>query len=192
MSFPLLILFGFAVLLLILLGWVLRTPRVSAKTYSDSVFMDQSDRRNVTYFPQVRQALAVDDFAFLASRGSRSLVCRVRKERRRIALAYLESLRNDFLELWGLARVVASLSPKVSIAQEFERLRLGLTFAVRYETIRITFLLGFAPLPALGSLSEVVGRLAIRLETAMRDLGERSALAANLASSLDGRGLDTP
>jgi len=41
-------------------------------------------------------------------------------------------------------------------------------------------------------LSEVISRLSIRLETAMKDLGERAALAARLASSLEGRGLDTP
>ncbi len=192
MSFPLLLLFVFGVLLLVILGWVVRAPRHPAKSAYDSVFADQSDRRNVTYFPQVRQALAADDFAFLASRGSHSLLRRVRKERRRIALAYLKSLRDDFLKLWRLARVIASLSPEVGVPQEFARLRLGLNFALRYEMIRITFLLGFVPLPALGSLSKVVGRLAIRLETAMRDLGERSALAAQLASSLDGRGLDTP
>jgi hypothetical protein len=191
-SFPLLLLFGFAALLLVLLGWVLRTPTRLAKSDADFVSADESDRRNVTYFPQVKQALAADDFAFLASRGLPLLARRVRKERRRIALAYLESLRNDFLKLWGLARVIASLSPEVGVAQEVARLRLGLTFALRYEMVRLTFLLGFAPLPALGSLSEVVGRLAIRLETTMRDLGERSALAAQLASSLDGRGLDTP
>jgi len=191
-SFPLLLLFGFAVLLLVLLGWVLRAPTRLAKSPADPALADEADRRNVTYFPQVKQALAADDFAFLASRGLPLLARRVRKERRRIALAYLESLRNDFLKLWGLARVIASLSPEVGVAQEVARLRLGLTFALRYEMVRITFLLGLAPLPALGSLSEVVGRLAIRLEATMRDLGERSALAAQLASSLDGRGLDTP
>jgi hypothetical protein len=191
-SFPLLLLFGFAVLLLVLLGWVLRAPTRLAKSPADPALADEADRRNVTYFPQVKQALATDDFAFLASRGLPLLARRVRKERRRIALAYLESLRNDFLKLWGLARVIASLSPEVGVAQEVARLRLGLTFALRYEMVRITFLLGLAPLPALGSLSEVVGRLAIRLEATMRDLGERSALAAQLASSLDGRGLDTP
>jgi hypothetical protein len=191
-SFPLLLLFGFAVLLLVLLGWVLRAPTRLAKSPADPALADEADRRNVTYFPQVKQALAADDFAFLASRGLPLLARRVRKERRRIALAYLESLRNDFLKLWGLARVIASLSPEVGVAQEVARLRLGLTFALRYEMVRITFLLGLAPLPALGSLSEVVGRLAIRLEATMRDLGERSALAAQLASSLDRRGLDTP
>jgi hypothetical protein len=191
-SFPLSLLLSFAVLLLVLLGWILRAPTQSLKSYADFVLADESDRRNVTYFPQVKQALAADDFAFLVSRGSPLLARRVRKERRRIALAYLDSLQNDFLKLWRLARVIASLSPKVGVAQEVARLRLGLTFALRYEMVRITFLLGFAPLPALGSLSEVVGRLAIRLEATMRDLGERSALAAKLASSLDRRGLDTP
>jgi len=88
--------------------------------------------------------------------------------------------------------VIASMAPQVGAAQELERLRLGLAFSWRYEMIRLKFLLGFAPLPELGSLSEVVSRLSIRLETTMKDLGERAALAAKLASSLEGRGLDTP
>jgi hypothetical protein len=194
-SFPLLLILAFAVLLLVLLGWGLRDSRDSrdlAKFHADPIFTEESDRRNVTYFPQVKQALAADDFTFLASKASRLLTRRVRKERRRIALAYLACLRNDFRKLWRLARVIASLSPQVGAMQEFARLRLGLAFTLRYEMIRIKFLLGFAPLPALGSLSEVVSRLAIRLETTMRDLGERSALTAKLASPLDGRGLDTP
>jgi hypothetical protein len=191
-SFPLLLILGFAVLLLVLLGWALRNSRDLARSHADPIFTEESDRRNVTYFPQVRQALAADDFAFLASRGSRLLVRRVRRERQRITLDYLACLHNDFRELWRLARVIASLSPRVGAGQEFARLRLGLAFTLRYEMIRIKFLLGFAPLPALGSLSEVVGKLAIRLETAMRDLGERSALAVKLASPLDGRGLDAP
>jgi hypothetical protein len=150
------------------------------------------DRRHVTYFPQVKQALAADDYVHLASRGSRALSRRVRKERRKIALAYMACLRRDFLKLWRLGRVIASMSPQVGAAQELERVWLGLAFSCRYEAIRIKILLGFAPLPELGSLSEVVSRFSIRLETSMRDLGERAALAAKLASSLDGRGLHTP
>ena len=192
MSLALLLLVGFAALLLFLLVWVLREPRKLAKPYDHFASTDELGRRHVTYFPQVRHAMAPEDIGFLVSRGSRVLARRVRKERRRIALAYLGCLRSDFRKLWRLARVIASLSPQIGVAQEFARVRLGLTFALRYEMIRVKFLLGFAPLPALGSLSEVVSRLAIRLETTMRDLGERSALAAKLASSLDGRGLDTP
>lgn len=192
MTFSLLLLSGLAAALLILLTWNLRTPRKIARPGADPLQGEEFARRHVIYFPQVRQALAEEDFAFLASRGSRVLSRRIRKERQRIALAYLSFVRNDFLKLWRLARVITSLSPKVGTAQEIERLRLGLIFYLRYEMIRFKFLFGFAPLPELGSLSDVVSGLSIRLEAAMTDLGERAALAAKLASSLDGRGLGTP
>jgi hypothetical protein len=191
-SLPLLLLFGFAVLLALLLAWVLRDHRKFSEPGGGLGAAEDMDRRHVTYFPQVRQTMAAQDFAFLASRGSRALTRRVRKERRKIALAYLACLRSDFLKLWRLARVIASMSTQVGASQELERFRLGLTFSWRYEMIRIKILFGFAPLPELGSLSDVVSRLSIRLETAMKELGERAALAAKLASSLDGRGLDIP
>lgn len=192
MNSTLLLLIGFAVLVLLLLVWVLRDPRKSAKADGDLDSTDELSQRHVGYFPQVRQALAVEDFAFLSSRGSPQLARRMRRERKKIALAYLSCLRGDFLKLWRLARVIASMSPQVGVAQEFARLRLGVAFSLRYEMIRIEFLFGLAPIPELGSLSDVVSRLSIRLETAMNNLGERAALAAKLASSLDdGHGLDT-
>jgi hypothetical protein len=191
-NFASLLLIGFAVLMLLVLAWILRDPRKHAGPDGDLDSTDELSQRHVSYFPQVRQALAAEDFAFLSSRGSPQLAHRIRKERRKIALAYLSCLRGDFLKLWRLARVIASMSPQVGVAQEFARLRLGMAFSLRYEIIRIEFLFGFAPLPELGSLSDVVSRLSIRLETAMNNLGERAALGAKLASSLDdGHGLDT-
>jgi hypothetical protein len=192
-SFTFLLMIGFAVLMLLLLVWVLRDPRKHAKPDGDIDSSEEFGQRHVSYFPQVRQALAAEDFAFLASRGLPHLTRRVRRERRKIALAYLASLRGDFLKLWRLARVIASMSPQVGAGQELARLRLGLIFSLRYEMVRVKFLVGFSPLPDLGSLSDVVSRLSIRLETAMKNLGERAALAAKLSSSLDnGQGLDTP
>ena len=181
-----------AVVLLFLLILAFRDPRRPARRGPDFSAQDERDRRHVTYFPQVRQALQEEDFRFLASKGSRELARRVRRERRTIALTYLECLQRDFLRLWRLARVISSMSPNVGAEQEFARLRLGLGFYLRYEILRLKFALGFAPAPELGSLNELVSSLAIRLETAMRDLGERAALAANLASSLNGRGVNTP
>lgn len=191
MSLALLSLAGFGALLLILLVWVLLDPRKRTARNDDMGLAAEFDRRHVIYFPQVRQALAAEDFAFLASRGSREMIRRVHKERRKIALTYLSWLRSDFLKLWRLARVIASMSSQVGAAQEFSRLRLGLAFSLRYEMVRIKFLFGSAPLPELGALSDLVSRLASRLETAMKDLGERAALAAKLASNLDGRSLDS-
>lgn len=192
MNSTLLLLIGFAVLMLLLLVWVLRDPRKHRVPDGDLDSTDELSQRHVSYFPQVRQALRAEDFAFLSSRGSPQLGRRIRRERRKIALAYLSCLRGDFLKLWRLARVIASMSPQVGVAEELARLRLGVTFSLRYEMIRIEFLFGFAPLLELGSLSDAVSRLSIRLETAMNNLGERAALAAKLASSLDnGQGLDT-
>ncbi|HMD07818.1 MAG TPA: hypothetical protein VKH63_09810 [Candidatus Acidoferrum sp.] len=192
MNSTLLLLIGFAVLMLLLLVWVLRDPRKHSGPDGDLDSTDELSQRHVSYFPQVRQALGAEDFAFLSSRGSLQLARRIRRERRKIALAYLSCLRGDFLKLWRLARVIASMSPQVGVAQELARLRLRVAFSLRYEMIRIEFLFGFAPLLELGSLSDVVSRLSIRLETAMNNLGERAALAAKLASSLnDGHGLDT-
>ena len=192
MNLPLSLLFGFAVLLMLLLAWVLRDPRELEQPDADLGNAEDLDQRHVTYFPQVRQAMAAEDSTFLSSRASQVLARRVQRERRKIALAYLACLRGDFLKLWRLARVIASMAPQVGAAQELERLQLGLAFSWRYEMIRVKFLLGFAPLPELGSLSAVVSRLSIRLDTAMKDLGERTALTTKLASSLDGRGLNTP
>lgn len=191
MTLSLLLLSAFAVAVLILLvvalaGGRLASAPVEADTEGDS------SRRHVAYYSQVRQALAPEDYAFLASRAPRRVLQRVRKERRAVALAYLAGLRQDFLKLWRLARVVARLTPNVEAAQELAALRVGLNFALRYEAIRLALLLGFTPLPNLGSLNEVVSKLAMRLELTMQDLGERAAAASNLASSLNRRGLDTP
>ena len=191
MNIPLVVLFGFSILLLVLLARGLRDPRKLSLPDAD-FGAEVLHRRHVTFFPQVRQALTEQDCLYLSSRGMHALSRRVRKERRQIALDYLACLRADFLRLWRLARVVASMSAQVGVVEEWERFRLGLVFSMQYEMLRFKFLCGFAPLPALGSLSEVVSGLSIRMETAMKDLGERAALAGKLASTLDGRGLDTP
>src|SRR5580704_12677657 len=98
--------------MLLLLVWVLRDPRKHAKPDGDLDSTDELCQRHVSYFPQVRQALAAEDLVFLSSRGSPQLARRMRTERRKIALAYLSCLRGDFLKLWRLARVIASMSPQ--------------------------------------------------------------------------------
>lgn len=189
MSASVLLLSAFAVALLLLLTWAIRSPGSSSRT-SDLDVSDELGRRHVTFFPQMRQATAQEDFTFLASHGPRRLLQRVRKERRSIALNYLRCLKQDFSKLWRLSRVLARLSPQVVAGQEFERFRLGVSFVIRYEMVRFGLAFGFSPFADLHSLSEMVGKLAIRLETAMNELGERAALAGELTSTLHRRGLD--
>ncbi len=122
--------------------------------------------------------------------SSREVRRRIRHERRRVALAYLAVLRGDFQSLLRMAKVIAALSPEVAAVHEFERLRLTAKFAWQYEMIRWKLLAGFATVPQLDGLSDLVSGLSVRMEAAMKELGERAAAAAELASSINRRGLD--
>lgn len=74
--------------------------------------------------------------------------------------------------------------------QEFERFRLTMEFTWRYSVIRMLLGAGLAPIPQLEGLSELLSGLSVRMETAVKEMGERAALAAKLASSLDGSDID--
>jgi hypothetical protein len=144
----------------------------------------------VNYLPQIKQALSSADLTFLTNRGTQGLMHRVRRERKQVALGYLEALKTDFERLLRLAKIIAVLSPAVSALHEWERFRLGLTFRWRYEMIRLRLIAGFALTPQLGNLSNLVSGLHVRIETAMQELGERAALATKMASALGRGGMD--
>jgi hypothetical protein len=143
---------------------------------------------HISSLPQIKQALANSDFIYLEQQGYPALAKRIRKERRRIALNYLACLRVEFEKLLHLARMVAVMSPNVAVAQEVQGLRLNLEFSYRYYLIYFRLVSGVAPLEAIGSLSNMVSALTIRMETAISELGERAALVAELLPH--NRGLD--
>jgi hypothetical protein len=140
----------------------------------------QGECLHISKLPQIKQALANSDFMYLNEKGYPALANRMRKERRRIALNYLACLRGEFEKLLRLARMVAVMSPNVAVAQEVQGLRLSLEFSYRYYLIYFRLVGGIAPLKAIGSLSNMVSALTIRMETAMSELGERAALGAEL------------
>ena len=188
MNLTLILFFGFVALLLLALGWALRKPRNARNLPTDPDALEEG-QRHVDYLPQIRQALAAADYDFLSRRASRGALQRVRRDRRGIALAYLSALRGDFQNLLCMASVIAVLSPEVAAAHEFERLRLTTKFAWQYQMIRWKLKAGFAPLPQLDGLSALVSGLGVRMEAALKELGERAALAAELTSSMNRRGL---
>jgi len=190
LSVTLFLFFGCVAILLLGLGWALREPRERRKLQTDPRSLDEDGERHVTYLPQIRQALAPMDFDFLLKSASRELQRRVRRERLGVALAYLAAVRGDFQRLLRTARVIAVLSPEVAAVHELERLRLTAKFAWQYQMIRWKLLAGFAPLPQLDGLSNLVSGLSVRMEAAIKELGERAAAAAELASSVNRRGLD--
>jgi len=114
----------------------------------------------------------------------------MQRERRNVALAYLSALRAEFQTLLHTARMVAAFSPEVAAGQELERLVLTLNFLWRYRVIRIGVWAGFTPLPQISDLSDLLSGYSFRLEEAIRELGERAAMVAEMVSSPDRRRID--
>lgn len=164
-------------------------PRNTAGS-SNSTSLEETGRRHATYLPVIRQAMASSDFEFLACHGPHRLVLRARRERQRVAMLYLAELHTDFESLLRLARVIAVLSPQVGASRELERLRMSLRFSWHYRLVALGLYSGPIFVAQISGLSRMVAELAARMESAMRELGERAAVAARLASSLDRRRLD--
>jgi hypothetical protein len=182
--------FGLIGLLLILFAWSLRSAGRPLPPSSRIGATDECGRRHMTYLPQIRQAFAQTDYDFLSKNASREVLRRVRRERRGVALLYLASLREDFESLLRMARVIAALSPELNVVHEIERLRLTAKFNWHFEMIRWKLLAGNAPVSQLHGLSDLVSSLSVRIDAALKELGERAAVAAELASSMNRRGLD--
>jgi hypothetical protein len=182
--------FGLIGLLLLLFAWALRTPHRRGRTLPDVNILEGPGCGSVAHLPQIRQAFAEADFGFLSQRVPDAVVRRVRRERRRVAWAYLSDVKEDFQCLLRTAKIISLLSPELAAVQEFERVRLTIKFNLRYRLLQFQLHAGLAPIPRLHGLSELVSGLSVRMETAMKELGERAALATEMASSLDGRGSD--
>ena len=182
--------FGLIGLFLLLFGWSMRKVQRRGKAPVDAAALQESGRGHVAYLPQIRQALGIADSKYLLQKAPRALARRVREDRRRVALAYLFAVKEDFEGLSRLAKIIAVLSPEVAAVQEFERVRLTAKFTWRYEVIRMQLRAGLAPLPRLDALSDYVSSMSVRMETAMKELGERAALATELTSSFHGAGPD--
>jgi hypothetical protein len=190
MSLTVYLFIGVVVLLFGLLVWALQGPPKRSLPALDELKLGETERPHATYLPQIQQALGEHDLKFLQTRGAPSLVIRVRNERSHVALLYLHALREDFQKLLRLARVITVLSPQVIAMQEFDRFRLVMKFAWRYQLIRACLKLGLAPLPPVRDLSLMLSTLSARIEFAMTELGERAVLASEMASSLDRRDVD--
>jgi len=169
----------FALSLGALLLWTVRTAHKRRRSTGLAVL--DSAPQHLSNMVAIRRSQDPADLRYAADRGGRDLEKRLRRERRGVVLLYLNSLRSDFEQLLRIARVVALLSPEISSSYEYERLRLSILFRLRFQLIKLRFLFGDAAMPQLTSLGEMVTSLAIRMETAMETLGERAALAADLA-----------
>jgi len=163
-----------------LLFWALRgaAQRKSFDHNSGGVDNVPSPVNNMA---QIRQSMDPADFEFAKAKGGPGLPGRLRHERRRVTLLYLAAIRKDFEHSLRVARIVAVLSPEVSSSQEYERIRLAMIFRWRLQMIKIRLLLGLIPQPQLTALWQMAASMAMQMEETMAKLGERAALAAELA-----------
>lgn len=182
--------FAIIALLLVLFCWSLRNPKRHALSAGSSVIPQDLQGSHVTHLPQIRRALAPADFAFASKRIPPKALRRMQRERRNVALAYLSALRAELERLLRTARILASLSPEVAGGQELERIVLTLNFVCRYRVIRMSVWAGFTPLPQISDLGDLLSAYSVRLEEAIRELGERAAMVAEMVSSPDRRRSD--
>lgn len=182
--------FAIIALLFVLFFWSLRNPKRRAVPVASSAIPQDPQGSHVTHLPQIRRALAPADFEFASKRIPPKALRRMQRERRNVALAYLSALRAELERLTRTARILASLSPEVAGGQELERLVLTLNFVCRYWVIRVSVWAGFTPLPQISDLGDLLSAYSVRLEEAIRALGERAAMVAEMVSSPDRRRID--
>jgi len=63
-------------------------------------------------------------------------------------------------------------------------------FNWRYQMVRAALRIGMVPARRIESLSHVVSELAVKMEMAISEFGERATMAAKMGSPFDGQGVD--
>ncbi len=140
----------------------------------------------MAHFPQIRQALDAADIRYIEERSGGKAAIKLRAERRRIALRYLEGLRHDFEQLMSSATLVAALSPEIDARQESKRFRLNVEFRLRYALARIKFSVLSPTSSGIGDLAAVVSSLAIHLDRLVNEIAATTALAQSRGTSTQG------
>jgi hypothetical protein len=139
--------------------------------------------KHLTNLPQLRQALERSDFEYIEKRLGRRGVQKLQRERRRIALSYLEALHEDFVHLMQAAQLIASLSPNVEATQEWRRFKLRLKFEMKYRFLKARYGLGNLQFPAMWNLAILVSTLAIDLERVVNEMSVAAMLGREKTSA---------
>jgi hypothetical protein len=159
--------------------WLLIPKHKSSKTDAASFQSNLNEAlpsaRHYAYFRQIRQALSAADAKYILENAPPQVAKQALRDRRAVARRFLKGLHEDFSNLARLGRIIAALSPEVSHKQETERLILGLKFQILYALVWLRLSTGNLPLQQLEDLTGLVGRLAMRLDTAMTEISALSA-----------------
>ncbi len=178
MTISVILFIAFAVILVLLLAWAVR-PTQKILLSVDDVLNALSEKRHYARLPQILQALRHEDTDFLYARGHDELGTRLRRERKRIALRYLDHLQNEYQLLLEASRILAKVAPEVSPMDEFDRFRLNVRFALCCRYLRWRLRLGLQPWGIFGILSDMEGDMTLGLEVTATRIGERAVYASD-------------
>lgn len=174
MTFSLLFFIVLAIALIGVLAWALR-PSWKTLITPEDVLGALSEERHYARLPQILQSLRKDDTEYMRERGHEALWNRVRQERKRIAIRYLDDLEQEFQMLLEASRILARLAPQLSTTGEFDRLRKNVRFIFYCRYLRWQLRLGREPWNVFNHVSDMAGAMTLQLETAMTRLGESVA-----------------
>ena len=124
------------------------------------------------YFPQVSRALSDEDGRFLRARATPAIHRAALQARRKVALQFLTGLKDDYLKLDRLARVLASLAPTANQQREAQRFWLALQFAIRWRVAWLEIWSGAAPVSQLQNMAGFIGGLAAQMQSSISVLQE--------------------
>lgn len=169
MSLAIFILLGIAILAL--LFWLLVPASAKGPGAAiESLEIEQLQPLHCRHFPQISLLLQPDDRRFVEQRASAEVARAWKRERRKIMLAYLKGLAEDFNRLETLARLLASLSSEVSRKREWEWFWMGLQFRIMFKLLTLRFTFGHFSLPHLARLTDFVASHAAELEVRMSQM----------------------
>jgi hypothetical protein len=183
-----LLFFALSVLVVIaLLIWALRPVPVKFRSAGE-VFDALSTPRHYYRLPQILVALKEEDTEFLVERGLPDLARRLRVERRKIALKFVDLVEVDYKTLLEAARMLTAMAPEVLPGEEWRRLESSLLFSWNCMALRFRLRAGLNPWAGLDRLSEMASLMSYRLERATLRVSERALVASELPSFDEGGG----
>ena len=185
MSIPVLLLVLFALLLVGLLAWASRPSSRRIRPTPD-VFQALGQSRHCSRMSQILNALQPEDTEYLRETGQLALMQNLRRQRRRIALRYLDQLQQEFEELLEISRVLAVMSPEVIGMEESERWKLSIRFAANCALLRWKLRWGLQPFSGLTLLSNMAVSMARQLDTATARIAQATVNPSESSPGDDG------
>jgi hypothetical protein len=177
MSLSVIFLVLFAILLVVLLFWALRPPARASRPVVD-VFEALRQSRHSSRMSHILQTLRPQDTEYLRSAGQAELMQTLRRQRRTIALNYLQQLKEEFEMLLEISRVLAVMSPELIPMEEMERWKLSLAFGANCAFLKWRLRLGLQPFAGFTLLSNMATSFARRLEAATSGIAEDTVRSA--------------